>query len=170
MLINKRLEEPYNKRPEEGPLPILSKTFIKSKLSPHFWAKTKYIYESNNSLPLENNINETINIHTKHKKNTSNNNIKLKNKRGKTPTMKHTKLKHINSNNKNKYFNFDDNLDNINNKNQLEELREIAIKLEEELNKNLQIIEQQKEENFQLSNKIDNLTLILKSAISTDQL
>ena len=84
--------------------------------------------------------------------------------------MKHTKLKHINSNNKNKYFNFDDNLDNINNKNQLEELREIAIKLEEELNKNLQIIEQQKEENFQLSNKIDNLTLILKSAISTDQL
>ena len=47
MLINKRLEEPYSKMPDDGPLPILSKTVIKSKLSSKFWEKTKYIYDPN---------------------------------------------------------------------------------------------------------------------------
>ena len=56
MLINKRLEEPYNKMPQEGPLPILSKTLIQSKLTKKFWDKVKYIYNSNSNGVSNNNI------------------------------------------------------------------------------------------------------------------
>ena len=43
MLMNNRIEEPYNKLPKEGPLPILSKTLIKSKLTQKFWENAKNI-------------------------------------------------------------------------------------------------------------------------------
>ena len=56
MLINKRLEEPYNKMPQEGPLPILSKALIQSKLTKKFWDKVKYIYNSNSNGVSNNNI------------------------------------------------------------------------------------------------------------------
>ena len=45
MLINNSYEEPYNKFVPEGPLPILSKTLVTSKLTPKFWKRTKKIYQ-----------------------------------------------------------------------------------------------------------------------------
>ena len=56
---------------------------------------------------------------------------------------------------------------NIDNKlnDELKFLRETAIKLEEELNKNEEIIEKQNEENNALKKKIMKLTEILKTLI-----
>ena len=114
MLINKRIEEPYNRLPPEGPLPILSKTLIKSKLSPKFWKQTKDIYETNSFpsqqiSPIKNNENlsnnnknltqskmvKNMNINMKEK----NKNINIKKQRAKTPTLKNTNLKNLNSSN-----------------------------------------------------------------------
>ena len=114
MLINKRVEEPYSRLPPEGPLPILSKTLIKSKLSPKFWKQTKDIYETNSFpsqqiSPIKNNENlsnnnknltqskmvKNMNINMKEK----NKNINIKKQRAKTPTLKNTNLKNLNSSN-----------------------------------------------------------------------
>ena len=170
MLINKRLEEPYNKMPNDSPLPILSKTLIKSKLSSKFWEKTKYIYETNSvnnkDIPIGTNINK--NLINSNKNNSSTGNLKLKNKRVKTPSMKHN-IRYINEKKVEKYYinNDEDNLKkaNIKNNNELEMLKDTAIKLEKELIKNEKIIEQQKNEKIQLTNKINKLTEMLKSFI-----
>ena len=37
MLINKRLEEPFDKISKEDELPIISKTMVNYKLTPKFW-------------------------------------------------------------------------------------------------------------------------------------
>jgi len=125
MLINKRVEEPYSKLPPEGPLPILSKTLIKSKLSPKFWNQTKSIYETNSFpsqqiSPIKSNENlfknnrnleqskmvKNMNINMKE----NNKNINIKKQRAKTPTLKYTNLKNLNNSNAQI---------NINNKNKL---------------------------------------------------
>ena len=197
MLINNKLEDPYNKMPNDGPLQILSKTLIKSKLSQAFWKKVKYIYDSNSSpnknIPQEKNI-ESPNIKTKKNKNIYNknninnksgnsninnhiknniNNIKLKKRKVKTPIIKQRNLRNmdINQKNNNNNFNKDENIENIKSsyKNELDILRETAINLENELNENEKIIEIQKEENIQLKNRIQKLTAMLNSIISSDK-
>ena len=114
MLINKRIEEPYSRLPPEGPLPILSKTLIKSKLSPKFWKQTKNIYNTNSFpsqqiSPIKSNENlyknnknityskmtKNMNINMREK----NKNINIKKQRAKTPTLKNTNLKNINNSN-----------------------------------------------------------------------
>ena len=55
MLINGRMEEPYNKNPDDRPLQILSKTIVKSKLTSKFWESVKHIY---NSILINNENNE----------------------------------------------------------------------------------------------------------------
>ena len=45
MVINNIYEPPYNKFPPDGPIPVLSKTLVKSKLSQKFWKVTEKIYE-----------------------------------------------------------------------------------------------------------------------------
>jgi hypothetical protein len=193
MLINNRLEDPYNKMPNEGPLPILSKTLIKSKLSKKFWIKIQYIYESNSSpdrnIPPQEKKIKSPNIKTKksdknniniNSGNISNNNIKnninnikLKKRKVKTPIMKQRNLRYMDICQKDNNNNFDkeDNLRNIKSsyKNELDILRDTAINLENELNENEKIIELQKEENILLKNKIQKLTAMLNSIISTDK-
>ena len=51
MLINNRIEEPYCRLPPEGPLPILSKILVRSKLTQKFFKYTKYIFEPNSIPP-----------------------------------------------------------------------------------------------------------------------
>ena len=165
--MQKKLKDPYNKMPNDTPLPILSKTLIKSKLSKEFWLKTRYLYDPDyeNIKPMQ---NETTN------NNDDGNNInkKLKNKRVKTPTMRSKNIRYFEEkNDKNKDIN-EYNLKKINGleNNELENLRNTAIELENELKKNEKIIEQQKEENQQLTNKIEKLNMILKSVISMDKI
>ena len=134
MLINKRVEEPYCRLPPEGPLPILSKTIIKSKLTSKFWKETKNIYNSNifpfNEISsikdkenLENNYREfspnltNINPFYKNIKNEKNvnlnkksSNLNLNYKRTQTPTINHNILKNLN--NKNNYNNNKNKMNN----------------------------------------------------------
>ena len=114
MLINNRVEEPYSKLPPEGPLPILNKALVKSKLSQKFYKQTKYIYEPNSKSPEKSssvNKNEISDTKTKIIENNkleerkSKNNLKIK--RAKTPTIKYTKLSNLNDS-KNK-MNYDKN-------------------------------------------------------------
>ena len=46
MLLNGRIEEPYNKNPDDRPLQVLSKTLVKSKLTYKFWESVKHIHNS----------------------------------------------------------------------------------------------------------------------------
>ena len=186
MLINKRLEEPYSKMPDDGPLPILSKTVIKSKLSSKFWEKTKYIYEpnekDNNNLQNEKNFkrpNTSVRKNNKTSNNLSldnnNRNHKLNKNKAKTPIMKHN-IRYFDENKINNiekyHFNDDDFLENVNSKynKELEVLRGTAIKLEEKLDENQKIIERQEKEKIQLKNEINQLTELLKSIISNDKI
>jgi len=191
MLINKRLEEPYSKMPDDGPLPILSKTVIKSKLSSKFWEKTKYIYDPNaknekNDNNLQNLKNfKRPNTSVRKNKNISNNisldnsndgrNKKINKKKAKTPIMKHN-IRYFDENKINNsqkyYFNDDEFLENINSKynKELENLRNTAIKLEVKLDENQKIIERQEKEKIQLKNEINQLTELLKSIISNDKI
>jgi hypothetical protein len=188
MLINKRLEEPYSKMPDDGPLPILSKTVIKSKLSSKFWEKTKYIYEpnekDNNNLQNEKNFKRPNTSVRKNKKISNNISLdnsnngrrqKLDKKKAKTPIMKNN-IRYFDENKINNiekyHFNDDDFLENVNSKynKELEILRETAIKLEEKLDENQKIIERQEKEKIQLKNEINKLTELLKSIISNDKI
>ena len=46
MIINGTIEEPYNKNPSDGPLQILPKTLVKSRLTKKFWQNVQHIYNS----------------------------------------------------------------------------------------------------------------------------
>ena len=195
MLIKKKIDEPYNKKPGDEHLPILSKTTIKSKLTKKFWKITEHIYSQklpiNQALPQEkkvekNNIkiikdtnkkitqkgNSNINNNINNKSNNKNN-IKLKSKRVKTPTTKHTNIINIDKN-KNGQYNSKDNSKNYVNQskyqNELNRLREKAINLEEELEKNKKIIEYQEKENNELIQRIEKLTKMLKSIVPKDNI
>ena len=213
MLINRRIEEPYNKNPNDGPLQILSKTLVKSKLSKKFWESVRHIYNSilinndnnekrtnyksptNNKKSKKNNnlkgnsfssfngfkgkgikkYESNYNIHSfNNNKNNINNQKELYNiKRVKTPTMMHRNFSAVDSSKSNKIkkniFNYKEEPIKIKIENKFDEelkyLRETAIKLEQELNNNEEIIEAQTEENNALKNKIMKLTEILKALI-----
>ena len=47
MIINNRYEEPYNKFPNDGPIPLLSKPIVISKLSKKFWLYSQYLRNEN---------------------------------------------------------------------------------------------------------------------------
>jgi hypothetical protein len=123
MLINNRIEEPYNRLPPDGPLPIISKTLAKSKLTPKFWKLTQNLYDNNSIGPQEQKIdhlikNKLVNISsnvpkTKDSKIISN----LKKNRAKTPAIKNSKIKNINNPKikKHKSFKKSDNTRNNNN-------------------------------------------------------
>ena len=206
MLINRRIEEPYDKNPNDGPLMILSKTIVKSKLSRKFWESVSHIYNSiliNNENKIKNKSPKYIKKSKKsdlkgnsynsfkgkgikkyesfyntqsfnNNKNNVNNKKELFNiKRVKTPTMIHRNFNVVDSNKSNKIkkniFNYSDEPIKIKIENKFEEelkfLRETAIKLEQELDNNEEIIEAQTEENKALKNKIMKLTEILRTLI-----
>lgn len=69
MIINNNFEEPYNKFPPEGSVPILSKTIIKSKLSSKFSSALQPIEvrltgSGSNSNPLTSSNQKSSNIQT----------------------------------------------------------------------------------------------------------
>ena len=105
MLINERIEEPYNKNPDDAPLQILSKTLVKSKLTLKFWESVKHIY---NSTLIENKENKNnSNSPKKTKKQKDRKNINNKN-------MNNINIKNYQSNN-----NINDINNNINKKNNI---------------------------------------------------
>ena len=61
-ILNEHFEEPYNKFPPEGSVPILNKTLVKSKLSKKFFEETSNIQKNEEQLEQQQNM-ENINEH-----------------------------------------------------------------------------------------------------------
>jgi hypothetical protein len=64
MVLNNRYEEPYNKFPADGPLPLLSKPIVISKLSKKFWLFSQFLRNEeilSNGPSLEGNENNLNN-------------------------------------------------------------------------------------------------------------
>ena len=143
MILNNRFEEPYNKFPNDGPLPLLSKPIIKSKLSKKFWLYSQYL-ESQNYINSEdefsssdnynNNINEieendnNVNYMNENM-NINKNNFKVNYRRPKTSEIK-VKNKTMNririNNNENRTTNKKRNINSIN-KNEIDEINELIL-------------------------------------------
>ena len=167
MLINNRLEEPFDKVPKEDILPIISKTLVNSKLTPKFWNYTKkfiniekvnlnYIYKmedkQNNQILFNINLENNLN-------NNSNNEIENK------IALKNSNI--INNNEEDSYI---DNLDNINLEDiNLKGLKELAEILQKQLNDKEVIISYQKEEGIKLRERIAKLEEQISSFMKLDK-
>jgi len=165
MILNNRYEEPYNKYPADGPLPLLSKPIVISKLSKKFWLYSEYLrneeilsnepsleenqnnndyFEENNNeiqIPPLNNINE---FQIK-------NDIKIR-----------PKSNYVYSGN---YGNRLNNSKKNNRKNikEINQLNDIILKLQSELNKQDFIINSQINEKMKLAKRIHELEQVLNN-------
>ena len=180
MVLNNRFEEPYNKFPGDGPIPLLSKPIVKSKLSKKFWLYSQYL-ESQNLINSEdefsssdnNNINEIeendCNVnYMNDNMNINKNNYKLNYKRPKTSEIK-VKNKNMNririNNNENRTTNKKRNKYSIN-KNEIDEINElndIIYNLQCEINRQDFIINNQINEKKKLQKRIYELEQVLKN-------
>ena len=159
MILNNRFEEPYNKFAPEGPIPVLSKTLVKSRLSNKFWKATQRIYDAVNN---DNNINymdDNMNINK--------NNCKLNYRRPKTSEIKvkNKNMNRIRINNENKTTNKKRNKYGIN-KNEIDEINElndIIYNLQCEINRQDFIINNQINEKKKLQKRIFELEQVLKN-------
>ena len=156
MILNKRFEEPYNKFAPDGPIPILSKTLVKSRLSNKFWKCTQKLYEQINNQENEDNYIE------------ENNDNNFENEE------QNEKLKGLNKNiNKNtNNFNNERNYETKNNKqdnSEIENMKMIISKLQNDLSKKDLIIQNQKEEKVKLEKRIDELEKMLSSFLAMDK-
>ena len=156
MILNKRFEEPYNKFAPDGPIPLLSKTLVKSRLSNKFWKCTQKLYEQINNQENEDNYIE------------ENNDNNFENEE------QNERLKGLNKNiNKNtNNFNNERNYEIKNNKqdnSEIENMKMIISKLQNDLNKKDLIIQNQKEEKVKLEKRIDELEKMLSSFLAMDK-
>jgi len=184
MILNNRFEEPYNKFPGDGPIPLLSKPIVKSKLSKKFWLYSQYL-ESQNLINSEDefsysdnynsNLNENeendnnINYMNDNIKNINNNNYKLNYRRPKTSEIKvkNKNMGRINNYKNNEYrttnkksnkYRIDKNdIDEIN------ELNDIIYNLQCEINRQDFIINNQINEKKKLQKRIYELEQVLKN-------
>ena len=180
MILNNRFEEPYNKFPGDGPIPLLSKPIVKSKLSKKFWLYSQYL-ESQNLINSEdefsssdnNNINEieendsNVN-YMNDNMNINKNNFKVNYRRPKTSEIK-VKNKNMNririNNNENRTTNKKRNINSIN-KNEIDEINElndIIYNLQCEINRQDFIINNQINEKKKLQKRIYELEQVLKN-------
>ena len=156
MILNKRFEEPYNKFAPDGPIPILSKTLVKSRLSNKFWKCTQKLYEQINNQENEDNYIE------------ENNDNNFENEE------QNEKLKGLNKNinkNTNNFIN-ERNYEIKNNKqdnSEIENMKMIISKLQNDLSKKDLIIQNQKEEKLKLEKRIDELEKMLSSFLAMDK-
>jgi hypothetical protein len=156
MILNKRFEEPYNKFAPDGPIPILSKTLVKSRLSNKFWKCTQKLYEQINNQENEENYIE------------ENNDNNFENEE------QNEQLKGLNKNiNKNtNNFNNERNYEIKNNKqdnSEIENMKMIISKLQNDLSKKDLSIQNQKEEKLKLEKRIDELEKMLSSFLAMDK-
>ena len=167
MVINNRFEEPYNKFPQDGPIPLLSKPIVISKLSKKFWLYTQYLRNQNilkddDSLDeKEYKFNENNNLNNSEDNNIGQQqfqrkgNINIKNNIGNKNRPKSSSGYGKNISNK-KNMKFE-------NENEINELKEIIIRLQNELSKQDFIINSQINEKMKLEKRIRELEIVLKN-------
>ena len=161
MIINKHFEEPYNKFAPEGPIPVLSKTIVKSRLSNKFWKNTQKIYDEVNNPEQENLNYDMNNINNFNLNNALNNNTNDEyEKQNKIQeNIKKNKQNKLKSGQKNLNINYAEINEKL--KNEIEEMKTIISNLQNELNKKDMIIENQNNEKIKLTKRVEELESLL---------
>jgi len=191
MILNNRYEEPYNKFPKDGPIPLLSKSIVKSKLSKKFWLYSQYL-QNENLINNKNDFSSLDNYNINNNDNEENNNININNNNKEYPQKNYINNNYINDikfpnnrkvktpgnklNNFNKYKINDNNLNekrNIKKKtknnnfndevNEINRLNDIIYELQCELNRQDFIINNQINEKKKLQKRIIELEQIIKN-------
>ena len=191
MILNNRYEEPYNKFPKDGPIPLLSKSIVKSKLSKKFWLYSQYL-QNENLINNEDDFSSLDNYNINNNDNEENNNININNNNKEYPQKNYINNNNINDikfpnnrkvktpgnklNNFNKYKINDNNLNekrNIKKKtknnnfndevNEINRLNDIIYELQCELNRQDFIINNQINEKKKLQKRIIELEQIIKN-------
>ena len=169
MIINKHFEEPYNKFAPEGPIPVLSKTIVKSKLSNKFWKSTQKIYDEVNN-PDQENLNYDINkINNLNLNNALNNNTndEYEKQNQIKEDLKKNKQNKLKSGQKNLNINYAEINEKL--KNEIEEMKNIISNLQNELNKKDMIIENQNNEKIKLTKRVEELESMLSQYLEIEK-
>ena len=162
MIINNRYEEPYNKFPEDGPIPLLSKPIVISKLSKKFWLYTQYL-RNENLIRTDENIDEKENNYNDLE---GNNYIeempeKINIKRNNNINKRIRPKSNINTGN----YNNRRRNNKLENENiyEIDQLNELIFNLQNELNKQDFIINSQINEKMRLTKRIHELEQVLNN-------
>jgi hypothetical protein len=160
MLINNSYEEPYNKFVPEGPLPILSKTLVTSKLTPKFWKRTKKIYQYLSGVDDGNNEQQYIQQEYGDENDNYNDNYCPQNEEADNQRRYYNTHRDQHNNNHNEYCDKDS---------EIERLQNIIIKLQNDLIRKEHIIQQQHNDKIDLTKRINDLEKIVSSLISSQK-
>ena len=183
MILNNRFEEPYNKFAPEGPIPVLSKTLVKSRLSNKFWKATQRIYDAVNN--VNNNYEDDMYQQPQNmmmpQQQVNENKFEREfenypvNQQIRNPAVANgqQKLK----SNKNKYFQNNNIINNNdyqgNNNNatneELQNMKNLILKLQNDLAQKDNIIQNQKEEKLRLTKRVDELERMLSTFLAMDK-
>jgi hypothetical protein len=183
MILNNRFEEPYNKFAPEGPIPVLSKTLVKSRLSNKFWKATQRIYDAVNN--VNNNYEDDMYQQPQNmmmpQQQVNENKFENEfenypvNQQIRNPAVANgqQKLK----SNKNKYFQNNNMINNNdyqgNNNNatneELQNMKNLILKLQNDLAQKDNIIQNQKEEKLRLTKRVDELERMLSTFLAMDK-
>ena len=166
MILNNRYEEPYNKFPADGPLPLLSKPIVISKLSKKFWLFSQYFRNEkilSNGPSLEGNVN---NLNSNY-----NNNFEEKKYEEQIPQkniafMKMKKNIKIRPKSSGVYGRTNGKKRINNNRKimlEMNQLNDMILELQSELNKQDYIINSQINEKIELTKRIHQLEQVLNN-------
>jgi hypothetical protein len=183
MILNNRFEEPYNKFAPEGPIPVLSKTLVKSRLSNKFWKATQRIYDAVNNVnnnyeddmyqqpqnmmmpPQQVNENKFENEFENYPVNQQIRNPAVANGQQK---FKSNKNKYIQNNNIINNNDYQGNNNNATNE-ELQNMKNLILKLQNDLAQKDNIIQNQKEEKLRLTKRVDELERMLSTFLAMDK-
>ena len=185
MILNNRFEEPYNKFAPEGPIPVLSKTLVKSRLSSKFWKATQRIYDAVNNVnnyedemyqqpPNMNMMPQQQQIYENQRFERDFENYPVSQQRNPAVANGQQKFK---SGNKNKYYqnnniinnnDFQGNNNNSTNE-ELQNMKNLILKLQNDLTQKDNIIQNQKEEKIRLTKRVDELERMLSTFLAMDK-
>ena len=173
MILNNRFEEPYNKFPNDGPIPLLSKPIVKSKLSKKFWLYSQYL-ENQNLINSDDELSSSEKYNDMNYDERNNNYInnglrkekyKVNYRRPKTSENKtyNKNLKRISDNDENRKINNKSKRYKNNNIDEINELNNIIYDLQCEINRQDFIINNQINEKMKLQKRIYELEQVLKN-------
>ena len=183
MILNNRFEEPYNKFAPEGPIPVLSKTLVKSRLSNKFWKATQRIYDAVNNVnnnyeddmyqqpqnmmmpPQQVNENKFEREFENYPVNQQIRNPAVANGQQK---LKSNKNKYFQNNNMINNNDYQGNNNNATNE-ELQNMKNLILKLQNDLAQKDNIIQNQKEEKLRLTKRVDELERMLSTFLAMDK-
>ena len=150
-ILNKHFEEPYNKFPPEGSVPILNKALVKSKLTKKFFEETLNMKRDEEQFEqqqqnMNNNYNYNLNINNIEDDNDNYNNYNIK-----------SKSQNSNNINDNRYIKI------------IKEQREEIIRLNELLRQKENDIEILMKEKIQMQTHIDELEQVIEKYMENEK-